>query len=52
MSDEDEAASCIAGAVSAARSASIITRLYAALDQKMQEIETRIEQASQTGFDA
>ena len=52
MSDEDEPASCIAGAVSAARSASIITRLYAALDQKMREIETRIEQASQTGFDA
>ena len=43
MSDEDEAAS---GADGTSRRDGIIARLYAALDQKMREIETRIEQAS------
>jgi len=47
--EEDEAASGVAGAEGAARSADIITRLYAALDRKMREIETRIERFSQTG---
>ena len=51
MSDEDEAASGIAGADGAARSAGIITRLYAALDRKMRAIETRIERATQAGSD-
>ena len=46
MSDEDEAASGAAGADGAARRAGIIARLYAALDQKMREIENRIERAS------
>lgn len=43
MSDEDEAAP---GADGAARRTGIIGRLYAALDQKMREIENRIERAS------
>ena len=49
MSDEDEAAS---GADGALRRASIIARLYTALDQKMLEIETRIERASQADGEA
>ena len=51
MSEEDEAASCVTDVDSAVRSAGIITRLYAALDQKMREIESRIEQTSQAGSD-
>lgn len=47
MSDEDKAASGVAGADSAVRRADIIARLYTALDQKMREIETRFERASQ-----
>ena len=51
MSDEDDAASGVADADGAARSAGIIARLYTALDQKMREIETRIERATQAGSD-
>ncbi len=43
MSDEDEVAS---GADGTSRRDGIIARLYAALDRKMREIETRIERAS------
>ncbi len=43
MSDEDETACRADGA---SRRVDIIDRLYAALDQKMQEIETRIERTS------
>ena len=52
MSDEDEAASGVAGTGGAARRAGIIARLYAALDQKLREIETRIERAAQADGDA
>ena len=44
VSDEDEAASGDDGIL---RRDGIIARLYAALDRKMREIETRIERASQ-----
>ena len=43
MSDEDEAASDVDGA---SRRGRVVARLYAALDQKMREIETRIERTS------
>ena len=46
MSDEDEA---VSGAGGASRRAGIIARLYAALDQKMREIENRIERTSRIG---
>jgi hypothetical protein len=46
VSDEDEIESRVAGADGAARRDDIIARLYAALDRKMREIETRIERAS------
>ncbi len=49
MSEEDEVASGFVGVEGSTRSVDIITRLYAALDQKMREIETRIERASQVG---
>ena len=51
MCEEGEADSGVAGADGAARSAGIIARLYAALDQKMREIETRIVRASQADSD-
>jgi len=51
VSDEDDAVAGIADADGAARSTGIIARLYVALDQKMREIETRIERASQAGSD-
>jgi hypothetical protein len=44
VSDEDEIESRVADG--AARRDDIIARLYAALDRKMREIETRIERAS------
>jgi len=46
VSDEDEA---VSGAGGASRRAGIIARLYAALDQKMREIENRIERTSRIG---
>ncbi len=52
VSDEDETASGAEGAGGVSRRASIITRLYAALDHKMREIEHRIERASHAGGEA
>jgi len=49
VSDQDEAASGAEGAGGVSRRAGIIARLYAALDQKMREIENRIEKASCIG---
>lgn len=47
MSDEDESASVAENSSGASRRAGLISRLYAALDHKMREIEHRIERTSQ-----
>jgi len=46
VSDEDEAAPGAEGTGGRSRRAGIISRLYAALESKMREIEHRIERAS------